>query len=54
MNQLIEQHLTDSRGKNPQFPLADLLRQSINAGAKIDQEASRKRRSRHCRIKPSK
>jgi hypothetical protein len=26
---LIEQHLTDSRGKNTQLPLADLLRQSI-------------------------
>ena len=29
MNQLIEQHLTDSRGKNTQFSLADLLRQSV-------------------------
>ena len=30
MNQLIEQHLTDSRrGKNTQLPLADLLRQSV-------------------------
>ncbi len=29
MSQLIEQHLTDSRGKNTQFPLADLLRQSV-------------------------
>jgi len=28
-NELIEQHLTDSRGKNTQLPLADLLRQSI-------------------------
>src|ERR1017187_3609405 len=28
--ELIEQHLTDSRrGKNTQFPLADLLRQSV-------------------------
>jgi predicted ribosome quality control (RQC) complex YloA/Tae2 family protein len=27
--ELIEQHLTDSRGKNTQLPLADLLRQSI-------------------------
>jgi hypothetical protein len=27
--ELIEQHLTDSRGKNSQLPLADLLRQSI-------------------------
>ena len=26
---LIAQHLTDSRGKNTQLPLADLLRQSI-------------------------
>ena len=26
---LIEQHLTDSRGKNTQLPLADLLRQSV-------------------------
>jgi hypothetical protein len=30
MNQLIEQHLTDSRrGKNTQLSLADLLRQSV-------------------------
>src|SRR6266436_2953214 len=30
MNQLIEQHLTDSRrGKNTQLPLADLVRQSV-------------------------
>jgi hypothetical protein len=30
MNQLIEQHLTDSRrGKNTQLPMADLLRQSV-------------------------
>lgn len=30
INQLIEQHLTDSRrGKNTQLPLADLLRQSV-------------------------
>jgi len=28
-SELIEQHLTDSRGKNPQLPLADLLRQSV-------------------------
>ena len=28
-SELIEQHLTDSRGKNTQLPLADLLRQSI-------------------------
>ena len=28
-SQLIEQHLTDSRGKNTQLPLADLLRQSV-------------------------
>ena len=28
--ELIEQHLTDSRrGKNAQFPIADLLRQSV-------------------------
>src|SRR6267143_6885232 len=27
--ELIEQHLTDSRGKNTQLPLADLLRQSV-------------------------
>jgi len=28
--ELIQQHLTDSRrGKNTQFPLADLLRQSV-------------------------
>src|ERR1039457_2990926 len=27
--ELIKQHLTDSRGKNTQLPLADLLRQSI-------------------------
>ena len=26
MNQLIERYLTDCRGKNTQFPLADLLR----------------------------
>jgi hypothetical protein len=26
---LIEQHLTDPRGKNTQLPLADLLRQSL-------------------------
>jgi len=30
LGELIEQHLTDSRdGKNTQFPLADLLRQSV-------------------------
>ena len=30
VGELIEQHLTDSRrGKNTQFPLADLLRQSV-------------------------
>src|ERR1017187_10193758 len=29
LSELIEQHLTDSRGKNAQLPLADLLRQSI-------------------------
>jgi hypothetical protein len=29
MNQLIEQHLTDCRGKNTQFSLTDLLRQSV-------------------------
>jgi DDE family transposase len=28
-SELIEQHLTDSRGKNTQLPLADLLRQSV-------------------------
>jgi hypothetical protein len=28
-SELIEQHLTDLRGKNTQLPLADLLRQSI-------------------------
>src|SRR3972149_5298583 len=28
-SELIEQHLTDSRGKNIQLPLADLLRQSV-------------------------
>jgi hypothetical protein len=28
-SELIGQHLTDSRGKNAQLPLADLLRQSI-------------------------
>jgi Transposase DDE domain group 1 len=28
-SELIGQHLTDSRGKNTQFPLADLLRQSV-------------------------
>ncbi len=27
--ELIDQHLTDSRGKNTQLPLADLLRQSV-------------------------
>jgi hypothetical protein len=27
--ELIEQHLTDSRGKNSRLPLADLLRQSV-------------------------
>ena len=27
--ELIEQHLTDSRGKNTELPLADLLRQSV-------------------------
>ncbi len=27
--ELIDQHLTDSRGKNIQLPLADLLRQSV-------------------------
>src|SRR3974390_3219482 len=29
LSELIEQHLTDSRGKNTQLPLADLLRQAI-------------------------
>jgi hypothetical protein len=29
--ELIEQHLTDSRGKNTQLPLADLLRQSVHS-----------------------
>ena len=29
LSELIEQHLADSRGKNAQIPLADLLRQSI-------------------------
>ena len=29
LGELIAQHLTDSRGKNTQLPLADLLRQSI-------------------------
>jgi hypothetical protein len=28
-SELIGQHLTDSRGKNTQLPLADLLRQSV-------------------------
>ncbi len=28
-SELIGRHLTDSRGKNTQLPLADLLRQSI-------------------------
>jgi hypothetical protein len=28
-SELIEQHLSDSRGKNTQLPLADLLRQSV-------------------------
>ena len=29
LSELIDQHLTDSRGKNTQLPLADLLRQSV-------------------------
>jgi hypothetical protein len=29
MSGWVEQHLTDSRGKNTQLPLADLLRQSV-------------------------
>ena len=29
LGNLVEQHLTDSRGKNTQLPLADLLRQSV-------------------------
>ena len=29
LSELIRQHLTDSRGKNAQLPLADLSRQSI-------------------------
>jgi hypothetical protein len=29
LSELIEQHSTDSRGKNTQLPLADLLRQSV-------------------------
>ena len=33
---LIEQHLTDSRrGKNTQFPFADLLRQSVHSWSSI-------------------
>jgi hypothetical protein len=29
LSELIEQHLTDSRGKNTQLPMADLLRQAV-------------------------
>ena len=29
LSELIDQHLIDSRGKNTQLPLADLLRQSV-------------------------
>jgi hypothetical protein len=29
LSELIEQHLTDSRGKNEQLPVADLLRESV-------------------------
>ena len=29
LSELIDQHLTDSQGKNTQLPLADLLRQSV-------------------------
>jgi hypothetical protein len=29
LSKLIEQHLTDSRGKNTQLPIGDLLRQSV-------------------------
>ena len=29
LGELIEQHLTDSRGKKTRLPLADLLRQSV-------------------------
>ena len=32
LSELIEQHLTDSRGKNAQLPLADQLRQSSTRG----------------------
>ena len=52
--ELIEQHLTDSRrGKNTQFPFADLLRQSVYsrlAGYEDVNDAERLSRSRtHCR-----
>jgi hypothetical protein len=29
LGELIERHLTDARGKNTQFPVADLVRQSV-------------------------
>ncbi len=31
LSELIDRHLTDSRGKNTQLPLADLLRQSVHS-----------------------
>ena len=31
LSKLIEQHLTDSRGKNTQLPIGDLLRQSVHS-----------------------
>jgi Transposase DDE domain group 1 len=34
-SELIEQHLSDSRGKNTQLPLADLLRQSVYSRAVV-------------------
>lgn len=44
LSDLIAQHLADPRGKNVQFPLADLVRQSISrrvAGYEDENDAER-------------
>ncbi len=41
LSDLIAQHLTDPRGKNTTFPLADLVRQSVYSG--IERKGSARR-----------
>src|SRR6202043_1631542 len=56
LSELMDRHLSDSRrGKKIQFPLADLLRQSICsrlAGYEDVNDAARPTRNRHCGTKP--